>query len=70
MFSDGERILLGHVGDSRAYLYRDGRVEQVSLDHTYVQTLVDSGLVTREELVFHPWRNVVLRSLQAARERT
>jgi len=66
VLSDGERILLGHVGDSRAYLYRDGRVEQISRDHTYVQTLVDSGLVTREELAFHPWRNVVLRSLQAA----
>ena len=66
MLSDGERILLGHVGDSRAYRYRDGRLGQISRDHTYVQTLVDSGLVTREELAFHPWRNVVLRSFQAS----
>ena len=61
-------MLLGHVGDSRAYHYRDGRLEQISRDHTYVQTLVDSGLVSREEMAFHPWRNVVLRSLQASPE--
>jgi protein phosphatase len=64
--SDGRRVLLGHVGDSRAYRYRAGRLEQVTRDHTYVQTLVDAGLVRREDLVAHPWRNVVLRSLQAA----
>jgi protein phosphatase len=68
LLSDGERILLGHVGDSRAYRYRDGRLGQISRDHTYVQTLVDSGMVTREELSFHPWRHVVLRSLQASSE--
>ena len=66
LLSDGERILLGHVGDSRAYRYRDGSLGQISRDHTYVQTLVDSGMVTREELAFHPWRHVVLRSLQAS----
>ena len=66
--ADGERVLLGHVGDSRAYHYRDGRLEQISRDHTYVQTLVDAGLVSREEMAFHPWRNVVLRSLQASPE--
>jgi len=65
---DGERVLLGHVGDSRAYHYRDGRLTQITRDHTYVQTLVDSGLVSREEMAFHPWRNVVLRSLQASPE--
>ncbi len=65
---DGDRVLLGHVGDSRAYLYRDGRLDQISRDHTYVQTLVDSGLVSRDEMAFHPWRNVVLRSLQASPE--
>jgi PPM family protein phosphatase len=65
---DGERVLLGHVGDSRAYHYRDGRLDQISRDHTYVQTLVDSGLVSREEMAIHPWRNVVLRSLQASPE--
>jgi protein phosphatase len=63
---DGKRVLLGHVGDSRAYLYRDGMLGQISRDHTYVQTLVDSGMIQREEMATHPWRNVVLRSLQAS----
>jgi serine/threonine protein phosphatase PrpC len=65
---DGERVLLGHVGDSRAYHHRDGRLDQISRDHTYVQTLVDSGMIQREEMASHPWRNVVLRSLQASPE--
>ncbi len=60
---DGRRVLLGHVGDSRAYLFRAGVLEQVSHDHTYVQMLVDSGRLTEEEARHHPWRNVVLRSL-------
>jgi protein phosphatase len=60
---DGRRALLGHVGDSRAYLVRDGSLRQVSRDHTYVQQLVDGGQLTREAATRHPWRNVVLRSL-------
>jgi protein phosphatase len=60
---DGSRVLLGHVGDSRAYLLRDGTLRQVSRDHTYVQDLVDSGQLTREAARRHPWRNIVIRSL-------
>ena len=60
---DGTRAVLGHVGDSRAYRLRDGVLEQVSSDHTYVQHLVDSGQLTRESALRHPWRNVVLRSV-------
>jgi protein phosphatase len=60
---DGQRVLLGHVGDSRAYLFRGGSLHQMSRDHTYVQRLVDEGRLTRTEVPSHPWRNVVLRSL-------
>jgi protein phosphatase len=60
---DGRRALLGHVGDSRAYLVRDGSLRQVSRAHTYVQQMVDGGQLTREAATRHPWRNVVLRSL-------
>lgn len=60
---DGSRVLLGHVGDSRVYLFRDETLRQVSRDHTYVQDLVDSGQLTREGARRHPWRNVVIRSL-------
>src|SRR6478609_9094774 len=60
---DGERVYLGHVGDSRAYLFRDGTLRQVSHDHTYVQHLVDTGQLRADRAIGHPWRNVVLRSL-------
>ncbi len=60
---DGERVVLGHVGDSRAYLLRDGTLTQLSRDHTYVQRLVDSGQLDAVSAWRHPWRNVVLRSI-------
>lgn len=63
---DGDRVVLAHLGDSRAYLYRDGEMTQVSRDHTYVQLLVDTGQLRADEAATHPWRNVVLRSLQGA----
>jgi protein phosphatase len=63
LFCDGSRALLGHVGDSRAYLVRGGELRQVSRDHTYVQMLLDGGQLTAEGARRHPWRNVVLRCL-------
>lgn len=63
--SDGTRIVLGHLGDSRAYTFRDGRLRRVSRDHTAVQELVDQGRLTPAEVRDHPWRNVVLRSIGA-----
>lgn len=62
---DGSRVLLGHVGDSRAFTYRDGALTQISHDHTYVQLLVDTGQLAPDGAAGHPWRNVVLRSLHA-----
>ena len=61
--SDGSRVVLGHVGDSRVYLLRDGKLRQVSRDHTYVQQMQDTGQLTAEHAATHPWRNVVVRSL-------
>lgn len=60
---DGTRAVLAHVGDSRAYRFRDGELTQVSTDHTYVQRLVHTGQLSRERAGRHPWRNIVLRSL-------
>ncbi len=65
MVTDGDRVVLGHVGDSRAYRWSAGRLTQVSHDHTYVQRLVDDGALPAEAVPRHPWRNVVLRSLHA-----
>lgn len=52
-----------HVGDSRAYLLRDGRLAQVTRDHTLVQYLVDHGQLTKEEAENHPKRNVIMRNI-------
>ena len=59
----GGRIALIHVGDSRAYLLRDGQLSQITHDHTYVQTLIDSGRITAEEARSHPKRNLLLRAI-------
>jgi protein phosphatase len=61
--TDGRHIALGHVGDSRGYLLRDGVLRQITADHTYVQHLVDTGQLTPAARATHPWRNVVLRSV-------
>lgn len=60
---DGARIAIVHVGDSRAYLLRDGDLSQITHDHTYVQTLVDAGRITEEEASTHPRRNLLMRAL-------
>jgi protein phosphatase len=59
----GERIAIVHVGDSRAYLMRDGDLTQITHDHTYVQTLVDAGRITEEEAMIHPRRSLIMRAL-------
>ncbi len=59
----GNRLILAHIGDSRAYLLRDDELVQVTTDHTYVQTLVDEGRITAEEAEHHPQRNVIMRVL-------
>lgn len=59
----GERIAMAHVGDSRAYLYRDNELLQMTKDHTFVQTLVDSGEITKEQAAVHPRRNLMMRAI-------
>lgn len=65
LFSDaGSTLALAHVGDSRAYLLRGGTLEQVTKDDTFVQMLVDQGVITAEEATNHPRRAVVTQALQ------
>ncbi|MGY1666816.1 PP2C family protein-serine/threonine phosphatase [Geodermatophilus sp. SYSU D00696] len=59
----GGRIALCHVGDSRAYLLRDGVLTQITHDDTFVQTLIDDGRITPEEANHHPQRSLLLRAL-------
>jgi protein phosphatase len=54
---------MAHVGDSRAYVYRDSELQQMTKDHTFVQTLVDSGEITLEEAAVHPRRNLMMRAI-------
>ncbi len=63
MLWDGSKIAFAHLGDSRAYRLRDGALEQISTDHTFVQSLVDEGKISREEARVHPHRSLLLRAL-------
>ena len=62
LVEDG-RVWIGHVGDSRAYLIREGRLEQLTEDHSLVAELVRSGRLSPEEAEGHPQRSVVTRAL-------
>lgn len=59
----GNRLALAHIGDSRAYVLREGVLVQITKDHTFVQTLVDEGRLTPEEAEHHPQRSVLMRVL-------
>src|SRR5690242_8779794 len=57
------KLVLAHIGDSRAFLARDGQLTQITKDHSFVQTLVDEGRITADEAVGHPQRSLVTRVL-------
>jgi PPM family protein phosphatase len=63
IFVNGTSVSIGHIGDSRIYLARDGVVKQITSDHTFVQRLVDTGRITEEEALVHPRRSVLMRVL-------
>ncbi|MGW5559137.1 PP2C family protein-serine/threonine phosphatase [Micromonospora sp. NPDC003944] len=60
----GSCLALAHVGDSRAYLFREGVLKQVTRDDTFVQMLVDQGVITADQASSHPRRAVVTQALQ------
>ena len=62
LWSDGYAALC-HIGDSRAYLLRDGQFVQITHDHTLVQSLVDEGKITEDDVATHPHRSLLLRAL-------
>ncbi len=59
----GNRLALAHIGDSRAYRLKDGTFSQISIDHTFVQRLIDEGRLRPEEAEVHPHKNVLMRVL-------
>jgi protein phosphatase len=60
---DGNAAVIGHVGDSRAYLIRDGVITQLTRDHSWVAEKVRQGLITEAEARDHKWRNVITNAL-------
>ncbi|MBB4661033.1 Stp1/IreP family PP2C-type Ser/Thr phosphatase [Conexibacter arvalis] len=60
---DGEEIVVAHVGDSRAYLWRDGELTRLTRDHSLVDELVRRGKLTEEEAAEHPQRSIITRAL-------
>ena len=59
----GPQAHIVHAGDSRAYLWHDGAIRQLTRDHSMVQQLVDSGQITREQAATHPQKNLITRAL-------
>jgi len=61
----GSQLALVHIGDSRAYLLRDGELFRITHDHTVVQSMIDEGRLTPEEATAHPQRSLLLKALGA-----
>lgn len=62
-YLDGEELAVAHVGDSRAYLWRDGELTRLTRDHSLVDELVRRGKLTEEEAAEHPQRSIITRAL-------
>jgi protein phosphatase len=66
MLLSGSRLALVHIGDTRAYLFRDGGLFQVTHDHSVTQSMIDGGRLTQEEAMSHPQRSLLLRAVGAS----
>jgi PPM family protein phosphatase len=66
MILSGSQLALVHIGDCRAYLLRDGELFQVTHDHTVVQSLLDEGRISPEEVASHPQRSLLLRAIDGS----
>lgn len=62
LFYNG-KYFLGHVGDSRTYLFRQGKLKQITRDHSLIQDQIDQGLITKDEARRHSMRHVILRAV-------
>ncbi|MCL2676549.1 MAG: Stp1/IreP family PP2C-type Ser/Thr phosphatase [Streptococcaceae bacterium] len=66
----GKNLITAHVGDSRTYLLREGKLSQITTDHSLVQELLSAGQITAEEADTHPNKNIITRSLGQTAEVT
>lgn len=62
-YIEGETIYIGHVGDSRAYIINDGKIIQITEDHSYVNQLMKTGTITKEEAKNHPKKNMITKAV-------
>jgi protein phosphatase len=60
---DGDELAVAHVGDSRAYIFRDGKLRRLTQDHTLVNALLEQGKLTEEQAAEHPQRSIITRAL-------
>lgn len=63
LWRGGSYVYIAHVGDSRIYRFRDGRLERITQDHSLVEELVRQGIITPEQARVHPRRNIITRAL-------
>lgn len=66
--ADDNEVILAHVGDSRAYMLHKGGLYKLTKDHTYVEMLIEQGLITPEEAKNHPQRNMIVRAVGTAED--
>ena len=68
MIDNQGKVYYAHVGDSRIYLLQGGHLKQLTKDHSYVQTLIDGGIINEEQAESHPGRNRILRAVGIAND--
>lgn len=64
----GSKIFIGHVGDSRAYIYRQDELSQITEDHSLVEELIKNGSISKEEARCHPQRNIITRAVGTSKD--
>ncbi len=64
----GNKLYIGHIGDSRVYLVRNNEIIRITTDHSFVEELVKSGTLSREEAENHPQKNIITRALGCAED--
>ena len=62
------KMYIGHIGDSRIYRIRKNIIRRITTDHSYVETLVKDGTITREEAFYHPKKNMLIKALRMYRK--
>jgi len=66
-YLDMESIYIINIGDSRAYILRDGEISQLTVDHTYVNKLINAGTLSKNEARLHPQKNIITKALGSAK---